>query len=117
MAEGVLGLVGGQIVVVERTRRAPARRLAASGGETEPDLAGDVGLGLGDERAERAQVSSHSKVLDTIYTMRDELAGVWQRSTASKEQLVHKLEDWCHRAETSGIAPLQEFSRRLRCYA
>jgi stearoyl-CoA desaturase (delta-9 desaturase) len=69
------------------------------------------------ERAERAQVSSHSKVLDTIYTMRDELAGVWQRSTASKEQLVHKLEDWCHRAETSGIAPLQEFSRRLRCYA
>ena len=69
------------------------------------------------ERAERAQVSSHSKVLDTIYTMRDELAGVWQRSTASKEQLVHKPEDWCHRAETSGIAPLQEFSRRLRCYA
>ena len=69
------------------------------------------------ERAERAQVISHSNVLSTVYTMRDELAGVWQRSTATKEQLVSKLEDWCHRAETSGIAPLQEFSRRLRCYA
>ncbi len=68
------------------------------------------------ELAERAQVIKHSNVLSTIYTMRDELAGVWQRSTASKEQLVHKLEDWCHRAEHSGIAPLQEFSKRLRCY-
>lgn len=69
------------------------------------------------ERAERAQVISQSNVLSTVYTMRDELAGVWARSTATKEQLVHKLEDWCHRAETSGIVPLQEFSRRLRCYA
>jgi stearoyl-CoA desaturase (delta-9 desaturase) len=69
------------------------------------------------ERAERAQVISHSKVLSTVYTMRDELAGVWQRSTATKEQLVSKLEDWCHRAENSGIGPLREFSRRLRYYA
>ncbi len=69
------------------------------------------------ELAERAQVISQSKVLATIYTMRDELAGVWQRSTASKEQLVHKLEDWCRRADNSGIVPLQEFSKRLRCYA
>jgi stearoyl-CoA desaturase (delta-9 desaturase) len=69
------------------------------------------------ERAERAQVISQSKVLATVYTMRDELAGVWQRSTATKEQLVGKLEDWCSRAEKSGIVPLQEFSRNLRCYA
>ena len=69
------------------------------------------------ERAERAKVISHSNVLSTVYTMRDELTAVWARSTATKEQLVHKLEDWCHRAETSGIVPLQEFSKRLRCYA
>ena len=69
------------------------------------------------ELAERAQVISQSKVLSTVYTMRDELAGVWQRSTASKEQLVSKLEDWCYRADNSGIAPLQEFSKRLRSYA
>lgn len=69
------------------------------------------------ELAERATVISQSNVLSTVYTMRDELAGVWQRSTASKEQLVSKLEDWCHRAENSGIAPLRDFSKRLRCYA
>ena len=67
------------------------------------------------ELAERAQVISQSTVLNTVYTMRDDLASVWQRSTASKEQLVSKLEDWCHRADTSGIVPLQEFSKRLRC--
>ena len=69
------------------------------------------------ERAERDEVLNHSKVLNTIYTMRDELAAVWQRSNASKEQLLQQLEDWCRRAEASGIVALQEFSRRLRSYA
>jgi len=27
---------------------------------------------------------------------------------------VHELEDWCHRAEASGIVALQDFSKRLR---
>lgn len=59
----------------------------------------------------------HSKVLETVYQMRQELAALWQRSNASKEQLVRQLEDWCARAEQSGIEALEQFSRRLRCYA
>jgi stearoyl-CoA desaturase (delta-9 desaturase) len=58
-----------------------------------------------------------SKVLATVYAMRQELAELWQRSSLSKEQLVRQLEDWCVRAEASGIEALQQFSRRLRCYA
>jgi len=69
------------------------------------------------EREQRAQVLKASSRLATVYTMRDELAALWQRSTASKEQLVHQLEDWCRRAEASGIEALQAFSRQLRCYA
>lgn len=69
------------------------------------------------ELAQREAMIQHSTVLATVYTMRDELAQLWQRSTASKEQLVRQLEDWCHRAEASGIEALQQFSRRLRCYA
>jgi stearoyl-CoA desaturase (delta-9 desaturase) len=69
------------------------------------------------ERARMNEVLSKSNVLHTIYTMRQELAALWQRSSASKEQLVSHLEDWCRRAEESGIVGLQEFSRRLRCYA
>lgn len=58
-----------------------------------------------------------SPILHKAYTLRQELAAIWQRSTTSKEHLVRQLEDWCHRAENSGILALQEFSRRLRCYA
>ena len=69
------------------------------------------------EREQRDRVIKASTKLATVYTMRDELAALWQRSAASKEQLVHQLEDWCKRAEASGIESLQNFSRRLRCYA
>ncbi len=58
-----------------------------------------------------------SPILHTVYTLRQELATLWQRSTASKEHLITQLEDWCHRAENSGIAAMQQFSQRLRCYA
>jgi len=68
------------------------------------------------ERARMHEVRRNSKVLDTIYSMRQELAALWERSSATREQLVHQLEDWCHRAEVSGIAALQEFSHRLRRY-
>lgn len=59
-----------------------------------------------------------SPVLQTIYTMRQELAALWNHSTnaAAPEQLVRQLEGWCQRAEASGIAALQQFSQTLRCY-
>jgi stearoyl-CoA desaturase (delta-9 desaturase) len=69
------------------------------------------------ERQQREAAMRLSSTLATVYRMRDELAQLWQRSTASKEQLVKQLEDWCHRAEASGIEALQQFSRQLRSYA
>ena len=57
-----------------------------------------------------------SNVLSTVYALRQELASIWARRTDSSEQLVKHLEDWCRRAEGTGIRPLKEFSRRLRCY-
>ena len=64
-----------------------------------------------------AQAVGASPVLKTICTMREELAALWQRSSQSKEQLIGRLEDWCQRAEASGIAALRDFSRTLRGYA
>jgi len=69
------------------------------------------------ERAQLDNVIRSSPKLATAYTLRQELAAIWQRSTATKEQLVKDLEDWCLRAEQSGISALQDFSRGLRCYA
>ncbi|MFZ4553842.1 MAG: acyl-CoA desaturase [Betaproteobacteria bacterium] len=70
--------------------------------------------------AEQARVSSaleSSAVLATVQCMREELGQLWARSNATSEQLVQQLNDWCHRAEASGIEALAQFSRRLRCYA
>ena len=69
------------------------------------------------EQARLQEVLNSSRVLATVYSMRQELSALWARSTASKEQLLHQLEDWCRRAERSGIAPLEAFSRTLRGYA
>jgi stearoyl-CoA desaturase (Delta-9 desaturase) len=63
---------------------------------------------------DHALESSH--VLKTTWSMRQELARLWERSTLNTEQLVHQLKDWCERAEKSGVAPLVDFSRRLRYY-
>lgn len=68
------------------------------------------------ERADLEEVVKKSKVLHTIYSMRQELATLWARSSASKEQLLHQLEDWCNRAEASQIAGLRDFSKTLRGY-
>jgi stearoyl-CoA desaturase (delta-9 desaturase) len=56
-------------------------------------------------------------VLHQVYSMRHELGALWERSTESSEQLLARLQDWCHRAEASGIAPLAQFSVRLRRFA
>ena len=69
------------------------------------------------ERARVAEALKHSKALATVVAMRDELAELWARSSASREQLLKQLQDWCHKAESSGVAPLVEFSHRLRSYA
>ncbi len=69
------------------------------------------------ERADLNKGLAKSSALHTVYSMRSELVSLWERSSASREQLVRQLQDWCHRAEASGIQHLEEFSRRLRCYA
>jgi stearoyl-CoA desaturase (delta-9 desaturase) len=69
------------------------------------------------DRATLAKALENSKALQTIYAMRQELSALWERSTDSSEQLLARLQDWCRRAETSGIAPLAQFSAQLRCYA
>jgi stearoyl-CoA desaturase (delta-9 desaturase) len=69
------------------------------------------------EKLKFGLVMQTSQRLNTAYTLRQDLIAIWHRSTATKEQMVRDLEEWCHRAETSGIEALQQFSRRLRYYA
>src|SRR5205823_4526060 len=71
----------------------------------------------GAERARLTEALKSSGALATAVAMGHELAALWERSSASKEQLLGQLQDWCARAEASGVATLVDFSQRLRSYA
>ncbi|WP_293764384.1 fatty acid desaturase [uncultured Aquitalea sp.] len=69
------------------------------------------------KEADRRQLDdllAQSQVLATVYAMRQELTRLWERSSLTREQLLQELQDWCARAEASGIAALQQFSLNLR---
>src|SRR5436190_5437629 len=69
------------------------------------------------ERHRLAHLAEHSKTIAKIVAMRAELTALWSRSTETSEQLLARLQDWCRRAEASGIAPLAQFSLKLKRYA
>ena len=55
--------------------------------------------------------------IDVTEPSREELTALWNRTNATREQLVAELQAWCHKAEASGIRQLQEMSIRMRSYA
>jgi len=67
-----------------------------------------------DVKALVAKACDQSPSLTKLVTMREELRQLWTRTNVSGEQLVMDLQGWCQRAESSGIAALQEFARTLR---
>lgn len=69
------------------------------------------------QKRQLPQIFASSQKLKTYIDMRNELAAMWERSNASRDQLLVQLQDWCHRAEQSGIKTLQDFAMRLRRYA
>lgn len=64
-----------------------------------------------------ADAWAHNPTLRTCVELRQELSAIWGRSSASQEQLLKQLQEWCRAAEQSGIQALEEFSLRLRQYA
>jgi stearoyl-CoA desaturase (delta-9 desaturase) len=62
-------------------------------------------------------VLRRDQLLQTVYSMRQELGALWSRSTAggsaTAEQSLKHLREWQARAEASGIAAVREFARQL----
>ena len=63
---------------------------------------------------ELAQARAVLPDVDTMVKMREELRQLWLNTNHNRAQLALDLQAWCKRAETSGIAALQEFSMHLR---
>ncbi|MEK7796539.1 MAG: transposase, partial [Pseudomonadota bacterium] len=62
------------------------------------------------------QALAHNATLHTVYSMKQRLADVWQRSATTQEHLRNALEEWCRQAEATGIQALREFALKLRTY-
>ena len=52
--------------------------------------------------------------VDTMVRMREELRQMWLNTNASRAQLALELQQWCLRAEQSGVVALRDFSMQLR---
>ena len=72
-----------------------------------------------------AEVLDKSRALHTALTMRQELVALWERSSASKEQLLRQLQDWCRRADivanwkvrllTESVCPMETGGGWMTC--
>jgi len=65
-------------------------------------------------RTRLKEALDQNQKLQTVYTMKQKLADIWQRSATTQENLIHALQEWCHEAETSGIDRLHLFAQKLR---
>jgi stearoyl-CoA desaturase (Delta-9 desaturase) len=68
------------------------------------------------ERGTLRDALAHSRPLEIVYGFRLQLQEIYQQRTASREKLLHSLQDWCQRAEATGIQALEDFAQTLRGY-
>jgi stearoyl-CoA desaturase (delta-9 desaturase) len=55
--------------------------------------------------------------MKNLIEMRRELIQIWGRTSASREQLIEQLHNWCIKAEKSNHQLLQRFSHNLKTFA
>ncbi|EAT11993.1 acyl-CoA desaturase [Bermanella marisrubri] len=59
----------------------------------------------------------HNEMMEKLYEMKEQLQQVWKKRTSNSEELIKAMEDWCKRAEESGIQALQDFADSLKYYS
>ena len=79
-------------------------------------LAREESLLDADARARLATMIERNDKLNTIYQFKQQLQELWKRSAANQEVLLQALQDWCRRAQATGIKALEEFAQSLTRY-
>ena len=71
-----------------------------------------------DERARRNldEMLRQNVTMREVYEFGQRLQALWNEKSASYENLLSALREWCEQAEATGIEALQEFARQLRSY-
>ena len=87
-----------------------------SGKSLRKDVAQDGGRITETQKLRLAEAFAASDKLRKLVEMRDELIATWERSHLTSEQLLAHLQQWCARAEASGVRALQDLALRMRRY-
>ncbi|MBA2654505.1 MAG: fatty acid desaturase [Gammaproteobacteria bacterium] len=69
-----------------------------------------------DQNFLQTMLKGHS-VFETVYNFRLKLQEIWSTTNISQQELLDVLNRWCKQAESTGIAALQDFAKRLRYYS
>ena len=88
-----------------------------SGKSVLKDVGQDGGRVTETQKLKLADAFAASEKLRNLVEMRDELIATWERSHMTSEQLLAHLQQWCARAEASGVSALQDLALRMRRYA
>ena len=67
-------------------------------------------------RTELSQLVGVSPILKTLYELRQQLQGVWQKRGGDAEELLRAFKQWCVDAEATGIHALRDFVTDLKSY-
>jgi stearoyl-CoA desaturase (delta-9 desaturase) len=115
---------------LRRTWREEMGRLKAAGAAGSMHLSGmlsgksvlkhvgqDGGRITETQKLKLAAAFAASDNLRKVVEMRDELIATWERSHMTSDQLLAHLQQWCARAEASGVRALQDLALRMRRYA
>jgi stearoyl-CoA desaturase (Delta-9 desaturase) len=68
------------------------------------------------EKQRLALLLKKQEALHLVYTYREQLQQIWQRTSASQKELLEALQQWCKSAENSGITVLNNFAKQLKSY-
>ena len=58
-----------------------------------------------------------SETLRVVHEYGNQLQAIWNSAGMSQERLLQALQEWCNKAEATGIQRLQEFAEALRGYS
>lgn len=63
------------------------------------------------------QMLASSKQLNIVHEFHQQLKEIWSKTHASKDELISQLQDWCTRAEKTGIKALEDFANTMKSYS
>lgn len=63
------------------------------------------------------QMLASSQQLKIVHQYHQQLKEIWSRTHASKDELISQLQDWCIRAEKTGIKALEDFATTIKSYS